>query len=72
MTEDINNQIAIEIGLNKRQDLCVQEIIKQMVYIPKKRIPKYGEIIEILSENYLIWKSFPELLTSSIETANSW
>ena len=40
--------------------------------IPKTRIPKFGEIIETLSKNYLIWKSFPELLTSSIEPANSW
>jgi hypothetical protein len=43
-----------------------------MVHIPKTRISKFGKIIEILSRNYLIWESFPELLTSSIETANSW
>jgi len=43
-----------------------------MVTIPKSRIPKYGKIIEILSNDYLIWKKFPELLTSSIELAKSW
>jgi len=43
-----------------------------MVKVPKSRIPKYGKIIEILSKDYLIWKKFPELLTSSIETAKSW
>ena len=28
ITEDINQQSGIQIGLNKRQDLCVQAIIK--------------------------------------------
>jgi len=47
--EDVNRQTPIEIGLNKRNDICVNQIINYMINCPKSRIPKFGKIVEILS-----------------------